>query len=145
MRALIQKVSRAAVSVDGQEISRIGAGFLVLLAVKIGDTELQAKKMADKIAKLRIIDDGTGKLNLSLLDTKQAILLVSQFTLYGDSDRGNRPSFIDSARPEQAKPLFELVAAELRASGLELQTGSFGAYMQIDLTNDGPTTLMLEI
>lgn len=145
MRAIVQRVKEAAVSVEGQEISRIKAGFLILLAVKIGDTELQAKKMAEKIAKLRIIEDGEGKLNLSLIDKQEAVLLVSQFTLYGDCSQGNRPSFIVSARPEQARPLFDLVVSEIRNFGLEAATGSFGDYMQVSLVNDGPTTLILEI
>ena len=103
MRAVIQKVSRSAVSVAGKEISRIEAGFLVLVAVKVGDGEEQVHKLAEKISKLRIIVDEKEKMNLSLLDKKESVMLVSQFTLYGDTSRGNRPSFIDSARPEQAR------------------------------------------
>lgn len=145
MRAVVQKVKNAAVSVDGLEINRIDEGFLVLLAVKVGDQPEQAKKMADKLAKLRIIEDGDGKLNLSLLDKQQPLLLVSQFTLYGDCSQGNRPSFVQSARPELALPLFELVAESLRAQGVQTLLGSFGAYMQISLVNDGPTTVIVEV
>ncbi len=145
MRAVVQKVKNAAVSVDGLEINRIDEGFLVLLAVKVGDQPEQAKKMADKLAKLRIIEDGDGKLNLSLLDKQQPLLLVSQFTLYGDCSQGNRPSFVHSARPEAALLLFELVAESLRAQGVQTLLGSFGAYMQISLVNDGPTTVIVEV
>lgn len=145
MRAVVQKVKTAAVSVDGVEINRIDEGFLVLLAVKVGDQPEQAKKIADKLAKLRIIEDGDGKLNLSLLDKQQPLLLVSQFTLYGDCSQGNRPSFVQSARPELALPLFELVAESLRAQGVQTLLGSFGAYMQISLVNDGPTTVIVEV
>lgn len=145
MRAVVQKVITAAVSVDGVEINRIDEGFLVLLAVKVGDQPEQAKKMADKLAKLRIIEDDNGKLNLSLLDKQQPLLLVSQFTLYGDCSQGNRPSFVQLARPELALPLFELVAESLRAQGVQTLLGSFGAYMQISLVNDGPTTVIVEV
>ncbi len=145
MRAVVQRVSRAKVEVSEQEISRIEAGFLVLLAVKVGDNEAQAHKMAEKIAKLRIITDADDKMNLSVLDLQHSILLVSQFTLYGDASKGNRPSFIESARPEQAEPLFDLVAADLRSFGLTVELGAFGEHMQISLINDGPTTLILEV
>lgn len=145
MRAVIQVVSQAAVSVNDQEISRIQAGFLVLLAVKVGDGEIQAQKMAEKIAHLRILPDIAEKMNLSLLDLKLSVLLVSQFTLYGDCSRGNRPSFIDSARPEQALPLFNKVAEHLRAFGLEVAVGAFGEHMKISLVNDGPTTIILDV
>ncbi len=145
MRAVIQKVSRSAVSVAGKEISRIEAGFLVLVAVKVGDGEEQAHKLAEKISKLRIIVDEKEKMNLSLLDKKESVMLVSQFTLYGDTSRGNRPSFIDSARPEQARPLFEILAADLRALGLSVALGAFGEHMAIELINDGPTTIILDV
>lgn len=145
MRAVVQRVSRAIVSVGNQEIGRIEAGFLVLVAVKTGDNENQAHKLADKISKLRIITDDGDKMNLSLLDNKESVMLVSQFTLYGDTSRGNRPSFIDSARPEQARPLFETVAADLRSLGLNVSLGAFGEHMQIELINDGPTTIIIDI
>ncbi len=145
MRAIIQVVSQAAVSVNDREISRIPAGFLILLAVKVGDSEIQAQKMAEKIAHLRILQDTEGKMNLSLLDLKLSILLVSQFTLYGDCSRGNRPSFVDSARPEQALLLFNQVAENLRTFGLEVVVGAFGEHMKISLVNDGPTTIIIDL
>lgn len=145
MRAIIQVVSQAAVSVNDREISRIPAGFLILLAVKVGDSEIQAQKMAEKIAHLRILQDTEGKMNLSLLDLKLSILLVSQFTLYGDCSRGNRPSFVDSARPEQALLLFNQVAENLRTFGLEVAVGAFGEHMKISLVNDGPTTIIIDL
>ncbi|MDD3285495.1 MAG: D-aminoacyl-tRNA deacylase [Patescibacteria group bacterium] len=145
MRAVIQRVRRVSVSVAGKEISRIEAGFLVLVAVKVGDGEEQAHKLAEKISKLRIIVDEEEKMNLSLLDKKESVMLVSQFTLYGDTSRGNRPSFIDSARPGQARPLFEILAADLRALGLSVALGAFGEHMAIELINDGPTTIILDV
>jgi len=145
MRAVIQRVSRAAVSVGGEQISQIEAGYLVLVAVKVGDGEEQAHKLAEKISKLRIIVDEEEKMNLSLLDKKESVMLVSQFTLYGDASRGNRPSFIDSARPEQARPLFEMVAADLQSLGLDIALGAFGEHMKIELINDGPTTVILDV
>lgn len=145
MRAIIQVVKQASVQVCDQEVGSINNGFLVLLAVKTGDSEAQARKMADKIANLRLFIDEQAKMNLSLLDRKHSVLLVSQFTLYGDCRKGNRPSFIESARPEDARPLFDLVADYLRAFGLTVATGSFGDYMQVNLINDGPTTIILEV
>lgn len=145
MRAVIQRVSQAIVRHNSEEVSRIKAGFLVLVAIKVGDSESQVKKMAEKIANLRILEDEEGKMNLSLIDKKQSVLLVSQFTLYGDCQKGNRPSFIQSARPEEALPLFKLLQSELQKFVGEVQLGVFGEYMQIDLTNDGPTTIVLDI
>ncbi|MBN2884752.1 D-tyrosyl-tRNA(Tyr) deacylase [Patescibacteria group bacterium] len=145
MRAVIQRVSQAVVHYNNEEVSKIGAGFLVLVAIKVGDAEAQVKKMAEKIAHLRILEDETGKMNLSLIDKKQSVLLVSQFTLYGDCERGNRPSFIHSARPEEALPLFKLLQSELQKFIKELPVGVFGEYMQISLTNEGPTTIVLDI
>jgi D-tyrosyl-tRNA(Tyr) deacylase len=145
MRAVIQRVASAAVKLNNEEISRIGAGFLVLVAVKLGDSEKEVKKMAKKIANLRILKDAGGKMNLSLLDKKQSILLVSQFTLYGDCERCNRPSFMQSARPEQALLLFNLLRTELKKFVTNVQIGAFGEHMQIDLINDGPTTIVLDI
>jgi len=145
MRAVIQRVSQAIVRHNGEEVSRIKAGFLVLVAIKVGDSESQVKKMAEKIANLRILEDEEGKMNLSLIDKKQSVLLVSQFTLYGDCQKGNRPSFIHSTRSEEALPLFKLLQSELQKFVGEVQLGVFGEYMQIDLTNDGPTTIVLDI
>lgn len=145
MRAVIQRVASAAVKLDGEQVSQIGAGFLVLVAIKVSDGEKEVKKMAEKIAHLRIIGDAESKMNLSLIDKKQSILLVSQFTLYGDCERGNRPSFIEAARPDQALPLFNLLQTELEKFLPDVQIGAFGEYMQIDLVNDGPTTIVLDI
>jgi D-tyrosyl-tRNA(Tyr) deacylase len=145
MRAVIQRVSQAVVRHNGEEVGQIGAGFLVLVAIKVGDTEIKVKKMAEKIAQLRILEDKDGKMNLSLIDKKQSILLVSQFTLYGDCQKGNRPSFIQSARSEKALPLFKLLQSELQKFVIDVKLGVFGEHMQIDLTNDGPTTIVLDI
>ncbi|MCF7860338.1 D-tyrosyl-tRNA(Tyr) deacylase [Patescibacteria group bacterium] len=144
MRAVIQRVSQASIRYNNEELSRINAGFLVLVAVKVGDSEAQVKKMAEKIAQLRIIEDEEGKMNLSLIAKKQSVLLVSQFTLYGDCQKGNRPSFMQSARPEEALPLFKLLQSELQKLIDDVQLGVFGEYMQINLTNEGPTTIVLD-
>ncbi|MDP3836776.1 MAG: D-aminoacyl-tRNA deacylase [bacterium] len=144
MRAIVQRVKEASVAVNAQEISRIGYGFLVLIAVRAGDGPEKAKKMGEKLARLRIIADEAGKMNLSLLDLKQEVLLVSQFTLYGDCTKGNRPSFIGSVASDEARPLIEMLADELRAHGLAVQTGSFGEHMEVALINDGPTTIIIE-
>ena len=139
MRALVQRVSEASVTADGTEISRIGPGLLVLLGVRRGDTEAEADRTAAKLLALRIFEDADGKMNLSLGDAGGEILCVSQFTLYGDTRKGNRPSFIDAAPPEEAEPLYERVREALGAQG-----GVFGARMAVALTNDGPVTLLLE-
>ena len=139
MRALVQRVSRAAVEVDGDEVASIGAGLLVLLGVRTGDTAEQADRLAGKLERLRVFEDADGKLNLSVRDVGGELLCVSQFTLYGDARKGNRPSFVDAAPPELAEPLYERVRSELGAQG-----GVFGAHMRISLVNDGPVTLLLE-
>ena len=139
MRALVQRVSEASVTVDGTEISRIGPGLLVLVGVRRGDTEAEADRIAAKLLALRIFEDADGKMNLSVGDAGGEILCVSQFTLYGDTRKGNRPSFIDAAPPEEAEPLYERVREALGAQG-----GVFGARMAVALTNDGPVTLLLE-
>ena len=139
MRALVQRVSEASVTVDGTEISRIGPGLLVLLGVRRGDTEADADRIAAKLLALRIFEDAEGKMNLSVGDDGGEILCVSQFTLYGDTRKGNRPSFIDAAPPEEAEPLYERVRESLNAQG-----GVFGARMAVALTNDGPVTLLVE-
>ena len=144
MRALLQRVSRASVTVDQQTISAIGNGLLILLGVGHGDGEEQAKFLAEKIANLRIFEDEQGKTNLSILDVKGEAIVVSQFTLYGDARKGRRPSFIDAARPELAIPLYERFIQCLRDTGLRVETGEFGAMMDVDLVNDGPVTLWLE-
>ena len=140
MRALVQRVSRAAVEVDGREVASIGPGLLVLLGVRRGDTEAQADRLAGKLERLRIFEDAEGKLNLSVRDVDGELLCVSQFTLYGDAGKGNRPSFVEAAPPDEAEPLFERVRdAALGAAG-----GTFGAHMKVSLVNDGPVTLLLE-
>jgi D-tyrosyl-tRNA(Tyr) deacylase len=139
VRALVQRVSEAAVEVDGREVARIGLGLLVLLGVRTGDTPEQADRIAGKVARLRVFEDAEGKLNLSVRDVGGELLCVSQFTLYGDARKGNRPSFVDAAPPEEAEPLYERVRAGLRAQG-----GTFGAHMRVSLVNDGPVTLLLE-
>lgn len=144
MRAVIQRVSRASVTVDREVVGRIGHGLLVLLGVGLDDTEDDAAAIAKKIAQLRIFNDDAGKFNLSLEDVKGAVLLVSQFTLFGDARKGNRPSFIGAARPEQAIPLYESVASQLRHRGIPVETGRFGAHMSVELVNDGPVTILLD-
>ena len=139
MRALVQRVSRAAVEVDGEVVACIGPGLLVLLGVRTGDTPEQADRLAGKLERLRIFEDADGKMNLSVRDVGGELLCVSQFTLYGDARKGNRPSFVDAAAPEQAEPLYERVRAALGAEG-----GAFGAHMRVELVNDGPVTLLLE-
>ncbi|MDX6714856.1 MAG: D-aminoacyl-tRNA deacylase [Baekduia sp.] len=138
MRALVQRVSRASVTVDGETIAAIGPGLLVLLGVTHGDDEAAADKLADKVRALRIFEDAEGKMNESLGDGRE-VLVVSQFTLYGDARKGNRPSFVNAARPEVAEPLYERFRARLGAPG-----GRFGAHMDVELVNDGPVTLLLE-
>ena len=138
MRALIQRVSRASVTVDGEPISAIGPGLLILLGITHDDTDEIADRLADKVKALRIFEDADGKMNDPLGD--RAILVVSQFTLYGDTRRGNRPSFITASRPDHAEPLYERFRTRLDAQG-----GIFGAHMEVELVNDGPVTLMLEL
>ncbi|MDO4906638.1 D-aminoacyl-tRNA deacylase [Neisseria sp.] len=148
MRAVIQKVTRAAVEVAGgsgrETAGRIGHGLVVLLGVGRGDTEADARYIADKTANLRIFEDGADRLNLSLQDAGGAVLLVSQFTLYGDARSGRRPSFSEAAPPEEANALYEQVAAMLRGHGITVETGRFQTHMQVELCNDGPVTLLLD-
>jgi D-tyrosyl-tRNA(Tyr) deacylase len=138
MRALVQRVARAAVRVDGATVSEIGPGLLVLLGVTHGDDDATCDRLADKVRALRIFEDAGGRMNEPLGDRE--VLVVSQFTLYGDARRGNRPSFVDAARPEHAEPLYERFRARLGAQG-----GVFGARMEVELVNDGPVTLLLEM
>ncbi len=144
MRVLLQRVSRAEVRVDARVTGRIDRGYLLLLGITHADTGAEAAWLADKVAGLRLFADGEGKMNLALADVGGAALVVSQFTLYGDARKGRRPSFIDAARPEVAIPLYEQFIALLRERGVIVETGEFGAQMQVDLINDGPVTLMLE-
>jgi D-aminoacyl-tRNA deacylase len=139
VRALVQRVSEASVTVDGEEVARIGRGLLVLLGVRRGDGEAEADRIASKLLALRVFEDDAGKMNLSVADVGGEILCVSQFTLYGEARKGNRPSFVDAAPPEEAEPLYERVRSALDAQG-----GIFGARMSVTLVNDGPVTLMLE-
>jgi D-aminoacyl-tRNA deacylase len=139
MRALVQRVASASVSVEGERVGEIGRGMLVLLGVKATDTEDDADRIARKLKALRIFEDDEGRMNLSVEDVGGEILCVSQFTLYGDARKGNRPSFVDAAAPDTAEPLYERVRAALGAQG-----GRFGARMQVELTNDGPVTLLVE-
>ena len=144
MRALLQRVSHASVTVDGKVVSQIGQGLLVLLGVGQGDNEVQVKALADKIAYLRIFGDDEGKMNRSLLDIGGEVLVVSQFTLYADTRRGRRPSFTDAAPPSIAEPLVERFKDAIAAYGLTVADGIFGAYMQVELLNDGPVTIWLD-
>ena len=144
MRVVLQRVTRASVSISGRRVGAIETGFLLLAGFTHTDTAEQAVGMAEKVAGLRIFSDPEGKMNLALAEVGGAVLVVSQFTLYGDSAKGRRPSFIDAARPEQAIPLYERFCAELKGRGLRVETGEFGAEMQVELVNDGPVTLILE-
>jgi D-tyrosyl-tRNA(Tyr) deacylase len=144
MRAVVQRVSRAAVQVDEECVGRIGLGWLVLLGVARGDTEEDAARLADRILNLRAFDDGQGKMNKSVLEVQGGILVVSQFTLMGDCRAGRRPSFTDAAEPAVAERLYHEFTARLRPTGLEVATGVFRAMMKIELVNDGPVTLLLD-
>jgi D-tyrosyl-tRNA(Tyr) deacylase len=144
MRVVLQRVSRASVTVGGRVTGAIGRGFLLLAGFHVTDTPDQPDWMAGKIAGLRLFPDDEGKMNRGLTDVDGGVLVVSQFTLYGDTERGRRPSFIDAARPELAIPLYERFLSQLRAAGLRVEAGEFGADMQVDLLNDGPVTLILE-
>ncbi len=144
MRVVVQRVSRASVTVNGSVIGRIGRGFCILVGFTHTDGPDQAVWMADKITGLRVFGDSEGKMNLSLTEVGGGVLVVSQFTLYGDAAKGRRPSFIDAARPETAIPLYERFCAELRARGVPVETGEFGAMMEVEILNDGPVTLVLE-
>ena len=144
MRAVVQRVSRAQVSVNEQIAGRIGRGLLVLLGVSREDSEKDAHYLADKITGLRIFEDESGKMNLEVASVAGAILVVSQFTLYGDVRRGKRPSFDGAAPPEHARELYECFVQRIRASGLVCETGRFQEMMQVELVNDGPVTILLD-
>ena len=145
MKFAAQRVSNASLSVDGKPVSEIGRGLVVYFGVKAGDTAEQAAACARKIASLRVFDDDAGKMNLSVRDVGGEVLLVSQFTLYGDVSRGNRPSFTAAERPDRAETLYLAAAEALRAAGVPVQTGVFGAHMYIRQENDGPVTIVCEI
>jgi D-tyrosyl-tRNA(Tyr) deacylase len=144
MKVVLQRVTHASVTIGGTQVSRIGTGFCVLVGFTHNDTPVQVEWMAEKVAGLRVFGDAEGKMNLALADVAGAVLVVSQFTLYGDAAKGRRPSFIDAARPETAIPLYQRFCAELRARGLPVETGEFGAMMEVEISNDGPVTLVLE-
>ena len=144
MRAVIQRVTRASVTVDDKVIGEIGNGLVVLLGIARDDTKLDAAYLAEKVTALRIFDDDEGKMNLSVRDVKGALLVVSQFTLYGDVRRGLRPSWIDAAPPEVAEPLYDFFVRQARTLSNEVATGSFRAMMKVELVNDGPVTILLD-
>ena len=144
MRALVQRVSEARVVVEGEVVGAIGRGYVVLLGVHVRDTAAEATSLAEKVAHLRIFGDDEGKMNRSIVDVGGAVLSVSQFTLYGNTEKGRRPSFIDAAPPEQANALYETFNARLRALGVPVETGRFRAHMVVEIHNDGPVTLMLD-
>ena len=143
MRAVVTRVNSASVSIDGAVKGSIGKGFLVLLGVHVEDTEAEARRIADKICGLRVFEDEAGKMNVNPADAGAELLIVSQFTLYADC-KSRRPGFVKAARPDTAIPLYELVIAECRARGFRVETGEFGAYMQVASENDGPVTILLD-
>ena len=144
MRILLQRVTRAEVRVEGRTVGRIGTGFLLLTGFRESDSDAGLQWMVEKVLGLRLFADPEGRMNLSLTDVQGSLLVVSQFTLYGDASRGRRPSFVDAARPEHAEALYERFLARLRERGAAVEAGRFGAMMEVELVNDGPVTLMLE-
>jgi D-tyrosyl-tRNA(Tyr) deacylase len=144
MRAVVQRVSRAKVDIAGETVGQVGTGLLVLLGVTHNDTAEQARWLAEKIAGLRIFPDDEGKMNRDLVEAKGGMLIVSQFTLYGDCRKGRRPSFVDAAPPALAIPLYEAFIVAVKALGIPVATGQFGADMQVELVNDGPVTLIVD-
>jgi D-tyrosyl-tRNA(Tyr) deacylase len=144
VRAVVQRVSSASVKVDDEIVGQIDRGFLVLLGVGTDDADADAVMLAEKIARLRVFEDEAGKMNLSLSDVDGRMLVVSQFTLFGDCRKGRRPSFIEAARPEKAELLYETFVAEVRGQGIQVETGRFQTHMDVSLVNDGPVTLLLD-
>lgn len=144
MRTVIQRVSKGSVTVNGQRVSEIGRGLVILLGVGKGDTQERADWLAEKTANLRIFEDEAGKMNRSVLDTGGSALVVSQFTLYANAEKGRRPSFIEAAPPDEAEPLVEYFGKRLQFYGVPVQTGIFRAMMQVEIHNDGPVTILLE-
>ncbi len=144
MKLVIQRVKKAEVKVDGQTVGKIDEGFLVLIGIKIGDTKEQTDYLVKKLCNLRVFSDENGKMNKSLNDVKGKLLIVSQFTLYANCSDGNRPSFIEAARPEEAIPLYEYFCNECMKKNIEVQKGIFGADMKVELLNDGPVTIVME-
>ena len=145
MRALIQRVSEASVTVEGEKVGQIGQGIVILLGITNTDTAKDVETCAKKCVNLRIFEDNDGKMNLSLLDVEGKALVISQFTLYGDCAKGRRPSYIAAARPAHAIPLYEQFICEIRKSGIKTETGKFGAMMEVEIHNSGPVTLMVEV
>ncbi|HET6444946.1 MAG TPA: D-aminoacyl-tRNA deacylase [candidate division Zixibacteria bacterium] len=144
MRALVQRVSKASVTVEGRVTGSIGRGYAILVGVTHDDSYREAEWLANKIVGLRLFEDDAGKMNLSIVDVGGSILLVSQFTLYANASKGRRPSFTAAAHPDQAEPLVSFLADEIRARGIPVETGVFGAMMSVEIVNDGPVTLMIE-
>ncbi len=144
MRLVVQRVREAFVTVDGEELGRIGPGFMVLCGVEEGDTAADAAYCVEKTVNLRVFEDDAGKMNRSILEAGGAVLAISQFTLHGDVRHGRRPSFIRAARPETAVPLYEAYCDGVRAAGIQVETGRFGADMKVSLINDGPVTLLID-
>lgn len=144
MKALVQRVKKASVTVDGEIVSKINHGFLIFLGVENGDSHEQADYLAKKVANLRVFEDDAGKMNLSIKDKQGEIIVVSQFTLAADCSKGNRPSFVNAARPETANPLYEYFVERIKGEGINTGTGVFQAHMDVELINDGPITIMLE-
>lgn len=144
MRCVVQRVSRASVTVDGETVGKIEKGYMVLVGAEDGDVEADVNYCADKIAGLRVFEDAEDKMNLSVQDVDGEVLLVSQFTLLGDARHGRRPSFIRAARPEAAEPMFELLCEKVRAKGIHVETGRFRTHMEVSLVNDGPVTILLD-
>ena len=144
MRAVLTRVKHASVTIDGAEKRSIGEGFLILLGITHEDTEAQAVRLADKLTKLRIFEDADGKMNRGLEEVNGELMVISQFTLYGNCKKGRRPEFLAAARPEVAIPLYEKFVSECRAKGFHTETGEFGAYMEVDSLNDGPLTLVVD-
>lgn len=144
MKLVVQRVKHASVEVEKQIVGKIEKGFLVLIGIKVGDTKEQADYLVRKLCNLRIFTDDNDKMNLSLKDVDGKLLIVSQFTLYGDCSDGNRPSFIEAARPEEAIPLYEYFCNECEKNGIEVQKGIFGVDMKVELLNDGPVTIIIE-
>ena len=145
MKAVLQRVTSGSVTVDSEVVAQVGLGYVILLGVGPDDTPAIARELAEKTAYLRVFEDEAGKMNLSLLDVGGAAIVVSQFTLYADTSRGRRPSFINAAKPELAEPLVEVFTARLREMGVATQQGIFGAHMVVDIRNDGPVTILLEL
>lgn len=145
MRVVVQRAKRAEVRINGEVVGQIGKGYMLLVGITHSDTEADADYLAKKVAQLRVFEDAAGKMNRSILDISGAVLSISQFTLYGDVRHGNRPSFINAARPEHAEPLYQYFNTCLRKEfGLQVETGHFGADMQVDFINDGPVTILID-